>query len=770
MQIISNSLAFGRSELLPNRGLLTQRGLLFGVGATLSLMGQAISAIRRNNGTLIGIPDNALGDGTPNLLSAPEFAAGLADAPVRAGLLTLSSISGYDNAIAFGHDGVAASYAYKQYASFSASVAYTLSVIVKMDDGNAPSFSNVGGSASANNSLALVIRGNATTPSLNIVDNLGGGLFRISATDATSAVGVANIGVVKYTTNDARTFKVTGYKLEVGSTATAYTPQSVLRQRGTYQDSTGTMPVTAVGEVLGLLTDRSYGAGNLGVNLVVNGDFSNGTTGWTSISSSLSVSAGELVVMASSSAQPSGSQALSTVAGKTYAVSVQMRADAANAIAKSARVRLASSASGGTIYSGPHEVTANGVTRALSFVFTASVASTFVLLEVGSTSAYGNAGDKAYFSNITVREVLGNHATQPTTASKPTVTRVPKRTKGPVNQLLWSGDFSNAAWSASKSAGATVGALTTGPDGQQSARLVTFAAASDYLYQPILNYVAVMGQSATFAIVVNTATRALGFGGATTAGTDVFAASELGGGWHLQTVTRTFTATATTTLQAVPAASFGLGAATVAYHRASLFTGTYTAQQILDNGGIPLTTTQPLPNVLEWSNAISFDGSNDFLSVPTSAIGAGETLIVGCTPTGAVGTTRAAIVRRDDAAKTGLMIYADAANTWQAVAGTSVGFVANPMGGAATLNVPVVLSLVANSNAVTPYLNGVAGGLSTGLAPVANLSTQTHLGSLAGSFAFPGHIAAAVRAPVAMSDADRKIIEKWIGSLQGQTL
>lgn len=160
----------------------------------------------------------------------------------------------------------------------------------------------------------------------------------------------------------------------------------------------------------------------------------------------------------------------------------------------------------------------------------------------------------------------------------------------------------------------------------------------------------------------------------------------------------------------------------------------------------------------------------DFLQCPVSSVGSGETLIVGCTPTGGAGTVRAAMVRRDDTAKTGMMIYADAANTWQLVSGNTVGFVAAPFGGAATLNTPAVLSVVADGNSVTPYLNGVAGSTATAVSPISNLSTPLYLGALGSNYPFSGGESIAVRCPVAMPDADRRLVERWVASRQGQTL
>lgn len=188
-----------------------------------------------------------------------------------------------------------------------------------------------------------------------------------------------------------------------------------------YQDSAGTTPVTAVGQPVGLALDKRLGL-VLGSELIANGGFSGGvTTGWTANNATLSVSGGELVIDAASTTQPCAYQALTVTANQSYRLTAKYRSDVANAIAKSARLRVGSENSGGTIFTGPHEVTANGVYIELTTVFTPTVSTVYVLLEVGSAAAYGSAGDKAYFDNVSVKSLAGNHAYQTTAASRPTL-------------------------------------------------------------------------------------------------------------------------------------------------------------------------------------------------------------------------------------------------------------------------------------------------------------------------------------------------------------
>lgn len=115
------------------------------------------------------------------------------------------------------------------------------------------------------------------------------------------------------------------------------------------------------------------------------------------------------------------------------------------------------------------------------------------------------------------------------------------------NVLTYSSEFDNAAWTKSS---ATVTANTSvSPDGTQNADTVVITSGG-YLYREITFYLAVSGQSAAISVFAKNQTENfLIFGGATAAGTDVYKIENYGNGWYRHSRVRTFTTTATTTLQ-----------------------------------------------------------------------------------------------------------------------------------------------------------------------------------------------------------------------------
>jgi hypothetical protein len=155
-----------------------------------------------------------------NSFTQSEFANGVTDAPTRGGLVSATTFSGLigTTGLAFGHDGTTTSFAYKD-GSVNGTT-YAISAFVRMDDGNAPVFSS-STLSDATNTFAFVVGGTGINPTTYVVTNFGGGLYRVAAT-GTSGAATTNSGIVKYNTNNNRTFKVSGYVLEAGTFATSY--------------------------------------------------------------------------------------------------------------------------------------------------------------------------------------------------------------------------------------------------------------------------------------------------------------------------------------------------------------------------------------------------------------------------------------------------------------------------------------------------------------------------------------------------------------------
>ena len=100
---------------------------------------------------------------------------------------------------------------------------YTLSVFVEMDDGNAPAFGGLSVSA-VTNDFALVVEATPVNALTYIVEHFGGNTYRVSCTLTAASTAAANTGVIKYSGNSTRTFKVTGFQIEEGSFPTSYIP------------------------------------------------------------------------------------------------------------------------------------------------------------------------------------------------------------------------------------------------------------------------------------------------------------------------------------------------------------------------------------------------------------------------------------------------------------------------------------------------------------------------------------------------------------------
>lgn len=150
-----------------------------------------------------------------------EYPGGVADAVTRGGLVTSASIPGFlgGTAIAFGHNGVTSSYAYRNDFSPTLGMSYELSVFVKMDDGEVPQF--VGNHSDGSNVFAFVLAGTPVIPSTNpyaVSPTAVPGIYRVSVTTLAQS-NVTNCGIVKYATNSNRTFRITGFNARLATDA-----------------------------------------------------------------------------------------------------------------------------------------------------------------------------------------------------------------------------------------------------------------------------------------------------------------------------------------------------------------------------------------------------------------------------------------------------------------------------------------------------------------------------------------------------------------------
>ena len=128
------------------------------------------------------------------------------------------TIAGFTNAIAFGNNSIQRAAAKTNYTTIVGTT-YTLSAYVQMDDGGAPV---AGGNSDATADFSMVLHNSVISTLSNcVITRVSGSLYRVSVTYTATLAG-SNNGIYKYTNQSARSFKVTGYQLEIKSYATSY--------------------------------------------------------------------------------------------------------------------------------------------------------------------------------------------------------------------------------------------------------------------------------------------------------------------------------------------------------------------------------------------------------------------------------------------------------------------------------------------------------------------------------------------------------------------
>jgi hypothetical protein len=189
-----------------------------------------------------------------------------------------------------------------------------------------------------------------------------------------------------------------------------------------FTDTAGTTPAQ-VGQGVALMLDKSKGL-VLGPELVTNGDFSGGSTGWT-LGVGWSISGGTL-----NSVEPNNittaSNPVSFLTGKSYQVDYTITSYAGGLVRAEFQ--------GGGVDSG---VTRSAAGSYREIITATSNRVNFRFIAVGGTGFTGS------IDNITVRELAGNHATQSITSARPILARVPA--SGRRNTITQTEDFT-ANW------------------------------------------------------------------------------------------------------------------------------------------------------------------------------------------------------------------------------------------------------------------------------------------------------------------------------------
>lgn len=174
----------------------------------------------------------------------------------------------------------------------------------------------------------------------------------------------------------------------------------------TYFEDTAGTDTAELEDTIALILDQSQGL-ELGSEKITNNDFSDGTTGWTSVGTGSSFTASDGVATITRGSATTYFQAyFSTTIGATYKVNISRFGGTSSAATTRPRID-------GTTLASP--LLPNDTTT--SFVFVAALATT----SLGVTLS-GSEGDTAEFDFISVRELPGNHLTQATAGARPLLT------------------------------------------------------------------------------------------------------------------------------------------------------------------------------------------------------------------------------------------------------------------------------------------------------------------------------------------------------------
>ena len=172
-----------------------------------------------------------------------------------------------------------------------------------------------------------------------------------------------------------------------------------------FQDSVGTIPVTAAGQPVGLMLDKSKGV-VIGNEKVVNPDFDSNTA-WTK-GSNVTISKGN-AILNNAGGNPVLSQNVGLTASKWYEVTI----DVTEVTSGLTLFRIYGAGGSDVIFS----ITSVGIYKAR------------VMARSDATGLIGFSGSSTSMkiSSVSVKELAGNHAYQTTSAARPILRDTPRR-------------------------------------------------------------------------------------------------------------------------------------------------------------------------------------------------------------------------------------------------------------------------------------------------------------------------------------------------------
>jgi hypothetical protein len=197
-----------------------------------------------------------------------------------------------------------------------------------------------------------------------------------------------------------------------------------------FQENVGPTPANDPAEVIGLaLSSRLWAGRTLTEELagqaefVTNGDFSNGTTGWTTNSTTQSVVAGALRVAATAANGFSNQTLLGLNTSRMYRLSCTVSNVSGGVVVVLVRTNVGAAIVNTAIVSGAGP-------QAVEIFFQPTTSDVQVRLQVGTS------GQSADFDNVSVKEVSRYPATQATGSFKPTFQTTGAKFDGTDDNLL----------------------------------------------------------------------------------------------------------------------------------------------------------------------------------------------------------------------------------------------------------------------------------------------------------------------------------------------